>query len=62
MPAMNGLDVSFRKGRLIGCCMAVALVIAALFASSASAGASGLSFGGSEGPARVCGSPSIGRP
>src|SRR3978361_1024380 len=37
MPAMNGLDVSFRKGRLIGCCMAVALVIAALFASSASA-------------------------
>jgi lysophospholipase L1-like esterase len=37
MPAMNGLDVSFRKGRLIGCCMAVALVIAGLLASSASA-------------------------
>lgn len=37
MPAMNGLDASFRKGRLIGCCMAVALLVVALFASSASA-------------------------
>ncbi len=37
MPAMNGSAVSFRKGRLIGCCMAVVLVFAALFASSASA-------------------------
>jgi lysophospholipase L1-like esterase len=37
MPAMNGSAVSFRKGRIIGLCMAVMLVVAALFASSASA-------------------------
>jgi lysophospholipase L1-like esterase len=37
MPAMNGSAVPFRKGRLIGLCMAVVLVVAALFASSASA-------------------------
>jgi hypothetical protein len=36
MPAMNGFAVSSRKG-LIGCCMAVVLVVTALFASSASA-------------------------
>lgn len=37
MPAMNGFAVSFRKGRLIGCCMAAVLVVSALLASSASA-------------------------
>jgi lysophospholipase L1-like esterase len=34
---MNGSAVSFRKGRIIGLCMAVVLVVGALFASSASA-------------------------
>jgi hypothetical protein len=37
MPAMNGSAVSFRKGRIIGLCMAVVLVVSALFASTASA-------------------------
>jgi lysophospholipase L1-like esterase len=37
MPAMNGSAVSFRKGRIIGLCMAVMLVVGALFASGASA-------------------------
>ncbi len=38
MPAMNGFAVSFRsKGRLIGCCMALVLLVTALFASTASA-------------------------
>lgn len=37
MPAMNGSAAPFRKGRVIGLCMAVVLVVAALFASSASA-------------------------
>lgn len=37
MPAMNGSAVSFRKGRIIGLCMAAVLVVVALFASSASA-------------------------
>ena len=36
MPAMNG-SVSFRKGRLIGCCLAAVLLVSALLASSASA-------------------------
>jgi hypothetical protein len=38
MPAMNGFAVSFRsRGRLIGCCMALVLLVAAVAASSASA-------------------------
>jgi lysophospholipase L1-like esterase len=37
MPAMNGSEVSFRKGRLIGCCIAAVLLVTALFASSAGA-------------------------
>ena len=37
MPAMNGSAVSFRMGRLIGCCMAAVLLVSALLASSASA-------------------------
>lgn len=37
MPAMNGSAVSFRTGRLIGCCMAAVLLVSALLASSASA-------------------------
>ena len=37
MPAMNGSAVSFRKGRLIGCCLAAVLLVSALLASSASA-------------------------
>jgi hypothetical protein len=38
MPAMNGSSVSFRShGRLIGCCMALVLLVSALMASTASA-------------------------
>jgi lysophospholipase L1-like esterase len=37
MPAMNGSAVSFRMGRLIGCCLAAVLLVSALLASSASA-------------------------